>query len=336
MSEFISLDVANLMRIFGYTALSFVIAVAWTPLLSRLLYKYHAAKHIKKADSPVYNKLHQGKENTPVLGGLLIWVTTLVLTLVFNLSRSQTYLPLFALISFALLGAFDDYLNIRQVGPFKGMRGRHKFIWQLVIAILGAWWFYYKLGWNFIHIPGVGDFTIGLWYLPLFVFVIVGMSNAVNITDGLDGLAGGLSAIVLFVLGGIAFIEGHFGLAIFCGTLVGATLAFVWFNIFPARFFMGDTGSLALGATIGVVAMLTDTIVVLPVIAFIFVIETLSVIIQVTYRKITGGKKIFLSSPFHHHLEAKGWPEPKVVMRFWVLGSVMAFLGFFIALIGRG
>ncbi len=337
MQENIILDVSALTRIFELAFIAFIIAMIWTPFLIRLLFKWRIYKKIKRKGSPIFSKLHQKKENTPTMGGLLIWVTVFIVTLLLNLSRAQTYLPLFALVSFGLLGAFDDFLNVRAArGQWKGLRGRHKLLWQLVIAGLGAWWFYYKLGWNYLHIPGVGDFTIGLWYIPLFILVILACTNAVNITDGLDGLAGGLSVLVFLVLGGIAFVRGDFGIAAFCGTVIGAVLAFLWFNIYPARFFMGDTGSMALGATMGVIAMLTDTVIVLPLIAFVFMIETLSVILQVGYRKVTGGKKLFLSAPIHHHFEAKGWPEPKVVMRFWVLGAIMAIIGFVIALIGGG
>lgn len=221
------------------------------------------------------------------------------------------------------------------------MRGRHKLIWQLAIALVGAWWFYVKLGWGDplihagLHVPGLGDVFVGYWYVPIFVLVIVGMSNAVNITDGLDGLAAGLLGIVFGAYGLIALAQGSFGLAAFCGTIVGAILAFLWFNIYPARFFMGDTGSLALGATLGVIAMLTNTVFVLPVLALVFVAETLSVILQVGYRYATGGKKLFRSAPIHHHFEALGWPETKVTMRFWVIGAVAAIFGVVIALIGN-
>ena len=336
MEENIILNVSALMKVFELAFITFILAIALTPILSHFLYRFKIGKKIKKINSPIFSKLHEMKENTPTMGGLLIWISVLIITLIFNLSRSQTYLPLFALACFGVLGAFDDYLNVRGVGPWKGMRGRHKILWQLAIALIGAWWFYYKLGWNYLHIPGIGDFVIGWWYIPLFVFVILASTNAVNITDGLDGLAGGLASIVFLIFGGIAFVRGDFGLAAFCGTLFGATLAFLWFNIYPARFFMGDTGSMALGGVMGVIAMLTDTALVLPIIAFVFAMETMSVILQVSYKKVTGGKKIFLSAPLHHHFEAKGWPEPKVVMRFWFLGAVMAIIGFVIALIGRG
>lgn len=336
MEEQILLDVSSLMKIFELVFISFILAMSWTLFLTRILFKWQIYKKVKRKGSPIFSRLHSHKENTPTMGGLLIWVTVLIITLLLNLSRAQTYLPLFTIVCFGILGAFDDVFNVKRAGALKGLRARHKLLWQLAIAVLGAWWFYYKLGWNYLHIPGMGDLTIGFWYIPLFVLVIIACTNAVNITDGLDGLAGGLSVMVFLALGGIAFVRGDFGIAAFCGTLIGAILAFLWFNIYPARFIMGDTGSMALGATMGVIAMLTDTVVILPIIAFIFVIETMSVILQVGYRKISGGKKIFLSAPIHHHFEAEGWPEPKVVMRFWVLGAVMAIIGFVIALIGRG
>jgi len=230
----------------------------------------------------------------------------------------------------------DDLLNIKGIGPEGGgLRARHKLIWLIMIAALGAWWFYYKLDWNIIHIPGWGDLQIGLWYIPLFIFVIVACANAVNITDGLDGLAGGLLALAFLAFGGIAFVEGKIGLAGFCGSISGALLAFLWFNIYPARFFMGDTGSLALGATLGVVAMLTNSVLALPIIALVFVVETLSVILQVFWRKVFK-RKLFLSAPLHHHFQAMGWPETKVTMRFWIIGAVMAVFGFVVAIIGRG
>jgi len=177
---------------------------------------------------------------------------------------------------------------------------------------------------------------IGWLYIPLFLFVIIASANAANITDGLDGLAGGLLTISFGAFSIIAFIQGQIGLAAFCLTIVGSLLAFTWFNIYPARFFMGDTGSLALGATLGVVAMLTNSVLVLPIIGFIFVIETLSVIIQLISKKLRKGKKIFLCTPIHHHFEAIGWPETKVTMRFWVIGVVMAAIGLVLGLIGMG
>jgi phospho-N-acetylmuramoyl-pentapeptide-transferase len=324
----------SLIRIFLLTFISFAIAILWTPFLTDFLYRHKLGKKIRKEKAPIYNALHKEKENVPTMGGLLIWVTTAVVTLLFNLSREATWLPLFTLVVTGILGAFDDLTNIWGKG---GIRARHKLFWQILIAGLGAFWFYSKLEWGNkgIHIPAVGDFTIGVWYIPLFILVIISTMNAVNITDGLDGLAGGLLGLSFFAYGIIALSQGQIGIAAFCGTIIGALLAFLWFNIYPARFFMGDTGSMALGATLGVIAMLTNSVVVLPIIGFVFVAETLSVILQVFWRNVFK-RKLFLSAPLHHHLEAKGWLEPKVTMRLWVLGAVFAAIGLVIGLIGRG
>jgi phospho-N-acetylmuramoyl-pentapeptide-transferase len=336
--EIVSLNIPALSRIFLLAFFSFILAFAWTPILTSILYKYRLGKKIRdRKDTPVYAKLHQKKAGIPTMGGLLVWITVMIITLLFNLTRSQTWLPLFALVTTGVLGAIDDLLNIRGIGPAGGgLKARHKLVWLLMIAALGAWWFYYKLEINSIHVPGVGDFTIGLWFIPLFILVIVSTANAVNITDGLDGLAGGLLAMSYLSFGVIAFVQQQYGIAAFCGSIVGALLAFLWFNIYPARFIMGDTGALALGATLGVIAMLTNSVVILPIVGFVFVMETLSVIIQRIYKRFTGGKKIFLSSPIHHHFEAIGWPETKVTMRFWIIGAVAAIVGLVIGLIGRG
>lgn len=338
--ETIAIDIRALQKIFWMTIASFSLAMLFTPILTDILYRYKLGKKIRQGTTPIFSRLHKGKENVPTMGGVLIWVTVLILTLLFNNSRGQTWLPMFTLFTAAILGLADDLYNIFRIGPNGGgLRGRHKLVWQLIIALIGAWWFYFKLEWGTkygIHIPAVGDFTIGLWYIPLFVLVIVGMSNAVNITDGLDGLAGGLLALAYSAYGIIAFVNGSYGLAGFCAAIVGALLAFLWFNIYPARFIMGDTGALALGATLGVLAMLTNTFVVLIIIAAVFLAEIISVVLQISYRRLTHGKKIFLSAPLHHHLEALGWPETKVTMRFWVIGGVCAVVGIVVALLGRG
>jgi phospho-N-acetylmuramoyl-pentapeptide-transferase len=202
-----------------------------------------------------------------------------------------------------------------------------------MVAGFGAWWFYYKLEWDLISVPFLGNFYIGLWYIPVFIFVIVATTFSTNETDGLDGLASGVLMIAFISLGVIAFIQGRMDLAAFCGAIIGALLAFLWYNIYPAMFFMGDTGSMGLGVTLGIIAMLTNTALLLPFIAFILVIESLSVILQVSSKKILG-RKIFLSTPLHHHFEAKGWHESKVTMRFWILAGVMASIGLIIYLLG--
>ncbi len=338
--EILAVNIVALRKIFWLAFGAFALAMLWTPLLTDLLYRYKLGKKIREGTTPIFSRLHKGKENIPTMGGVLIWSSAILLSLLFNNTRGQTWLPLFTLGAAAMLGLVDDLLNVQRIGPHGGgIRERHKLVWQIAIAAVGAWWFYTKLGWGTqfgIHIPTMGDVMIGWWYIPLFIFVIVGMSNAVNITDGLDGLAAGLLATAYTAYTVICFAQGSYSLAAFCATIVGGLLAFLWFNIHPARFFMGDTGSLALGATLGVIAMLTNTVFVLPIIALPFVVETLSVILQVGYRKATGGKKVFLSAPLHHHFEAIGWPETKVTMRFWVVGTVCAMIGIIIALLGRG
>jgi len=339
--ETIQLYLPNIAKIFWLTALSFIIAIIWTPLFTDFLYRNRLGKRIRKTGfdeerAPIFYRLHKDKANTPTMGGLLIWLTAAVITVLFNFSRAGTWLPLFALVATGVIGAIDDIANIRGSGPQGiGLRFRFKFLIYLSIAAVGAWWFFSKLGWDVFHVPGVGDFFLGFWYIPLFILVIVFMAFAVNETDGLDGLAGGTLAISFAAYGMIALVQGKVALAAFCGTVVGAILAFLWFNIYPARFFMGDTGSMSLGMTLGVIAFLTNSVAVLPIIGFIFVVEALSVIIQIISKKLFK-RKVFLSSPIHHHLEAIGWPETKVTMRFWVISAVMASIGLMIALIGRG
>jgi len=251
------------------------------------------------------------------------------------LTRSQTLLPLGALVISALVGLVDDFLNVKKIGPVGGgLRMRHRLILFTLIAAVGAWWFYFKLGWDVIHIPFLGNFQIGLWYIPIFMFVIVATSFSVNETDGLDGLAGGVLLTSFGAFGVIAFTQGRYDLAAFCGVIIGALSAFLWFNIYPARFFMGDTGAMSLGVTLGIIAMLTNQALLLPIIGFVFAVESLSVILQVSSFKLRG-KKLFKITPIHHHFEAIGWPEPKIVMRFWIIAGMTAVIGLVIALLDK-
>jgi phospho-N-acetylmuramoyl-pentapeptide-transferase len=340
-------------RILFLTTVSFLLAILWTPLLTHFLYKYKLGKQIRdEKKTPIFARLHQGKRGTPTMGGLLIWLTTAFLILLIFylakftgwqffkslnfLSRGQTLLPLGVLIAAGIVGFFDDLLNVRGIGRANGggFQMRHRFALYLLIAIIGALWFYFKLNWDQIHVPFLGDFSIGFWYVPLFIFIIVATAFSVNEIDGLDGLAGGTLLIVFASYGVISFIQGRYDLATFCGVIIGALIAFLWFNIYPARFFMGDTGAMSLGVVVGILAMLTNTVFLLPIIGFLFVVESLSVIIQVISKKIFH-RKVFLSSPIHHHLEAIGWPEPKIVMRFWLVGGVCAAIGLMIFLIER-
>jgi len=339
---------SDLVKIFLITSAAFLLAMLLTPFWTQFLYKNKIGKKIRetgfdeKKKAPIFYNLHKGKANTPTMGGIIIWVAVAIIIVFFDLSRSETWLPLFALVSAGIIGAIDDLLNVRGIGPNGGgLRFRWKLLIYLILAIIGAWWFYSKLNWSVIHIPGGNYFglpyniEVGLWYIPIFIAAFVGTAFAANETDGLDGLVGGvmLSSFVAYSI--IALSQGKIELAAFCGAICGAILAFLWFNIYPARFFMGDTGAFALGATLAVVALLTNSVVVLPIIGIVLVIEAISVIIQITSRKLFG-KKIFLSAPLHHHLEATGWPETKVTMRFWVISAVFAIIGVVIALIGRG
>lgn len=338
------LSINDLSFVFWLTGLSFVLAIAATPFLTDLLYANKVWKKARDTSitgekAPVFAKLHAEKHrrHVPTMAGVLIWGIVAVVTLIFNLDRAGTWLPLAMMVAAGLLGLLDDYVNITWTdrGGIKGIRSSVKFFAQILIAGIGAWWFYSKLGFDILHVPGIGDYSLGVWYVPLFILVIVASINAVNITDGLDGLAGGLLAIVFTAYAVIALTQGNVALAAFCGTMVGAVLAYTWFNIYPARFFMGDTGSLATGATLGAVAMLTNTALPLIVIGGVFVIETLSSIVQIASKKLFG-RKVFISAPLHHHFEALGWPETKVTMRFWVIGAVCAVIGLVIALFGRG
>lgn len=343
-----------IIKIFLLTTLTFIFTIIWTPLLTYFLYKYKLGKQIRSSErTPVFSALHQKKSGTPVMGGILVWGTTLIFSLLFFylaklfseynfivelnfLTRSQTLLPLGALVASALIGLLDDIYNIKQKGKYGvGFDIGLQVVLYMCIAIVAAWWFYFKLDWDLIRIPFVGNFQIGWWYIPLFIFIIIATSFSVNETDGLDGLAGGTLLASFAAFGAIAFSQGRYDLATFCGVIIGALLAFLWFNIYPARFFMGATGSMSLGVTLGIIAMLTNSVLLLPIIGFIFVVESLSVIVQVVSKKIWK-KKIFHSTPIHHHFEAIGWPEPKIVMRFWVIAAMMAVIGLIISLLDKG
>ncbi|MEZ4087508.1 MAG: phospho-N-acetylmuramoyl-pentapeptide-transferase [Candidatus Gracilibacteria bacterium] len=343
-------NLRHLALIFGSQISAFVLAIILAPTVIRLLHKYKCSKQIREIASTgesasIFQSLHGKKKGIPTMGGILIWGTVLIICVASYIpanlgftnssliEREETYLPIFTLITTALLGAVDDYFNIRGLGKSKGLNIKPKFFWLTLFAAAGALWFYFRLGYDQIHLPGIGDFFIDWWYIPLFVLVITSTANAVNITDGLDGLAGGLLITAFGAFAIIAFAQGLFILAAFCAVIVGALIGFIWFNIFPAHFIMGDTGAISLGATLGVIAMMTDSVAVLPLIGFVFVIETLSVIIQITSKKLFG-KKVFLIAPIHHHFEKKGWSEPNIVMRFWIIGAFTASLGLILGLLG--
>jgi len=322
--------------------LTFLGSILVTPILTHFQFKFKLWKKPQEESSmtgektPIYTALHKGKHGKlPTLAGLMILIPVLIVNILFNLDRAETWLPLFTLFSAGILGAINDLFNVFGKSKIRGLKSSEKLLLQIIISGIGAWWFYFKLGWHRIHIPAFGDLDIGMLYIPFFMLVLISTSNAVNITDGLDGLAGGLLSMSFASFGAIAFFKGMENLAAFSTSLTGATLAYTWFNIFPARFLMGDSGSLSLGMTLGVIAMLTDSALILPITGGVFVFETLSVVLQLFWKKFFK-RKLILSSPIHYHFQAVGWPETKVTMRFWVLGAVFAACGLILGLLGGG
>jgi len=347
----------NIIKILFLCAFSSFLAVSWTPFLTHFLYKYKLwkkearKKSIDGKAAPILYKLHKKREvGVPRLGGLLIWVTVIFVIFFFAilsnffdgfwfqklnfLSRGQTWLPLAILAAASLLGLCDDLLQVFGKGKYigGGMKFSRRLFIMIIIAAVGSWWFYYKLGWATLFIPLIGDINIGFFYIPLFIITTLGCW-AGGVIDGIDGLSGGTFAMIFLAFSIIAFSQAQIDLAAFCAVLTGTILAFLWFNAPPARFYMGESGMMGLTATLAAVAFLTDSVVVLPIIAGLLVIEAGSVILQLLSKKFLH-RKIFLSSPIHHHLEAKGWSQPKITMRFWILGMIMAIIGVLIRLLG--
>ncbi len=338
-----------LVAIAGYALFAFGIVLLLTPWFVSFLRKNKVGKQLRVEtidgrEPTIFREYHQNKFGTPTMGGILIW-GSIFLTIFFSrllsflglvdhslLQRGEVYVPLFFLLTLGILGGVDDYLNIKGIGKKAGMNALPKLATLLLIAGLGAVWFYFKLDYTSVYLPFYGPLNIGAWSIPFFMIVIIGTANAVNFTDGLDGLAGGLLVIAFGAFGALAYVEGLYILCAFCAVCVGAIAAFLWHNVPPAIFFMGDTGALALGGTLGVIAMMIHREFVLPLIGFVFLIEILSVVIQLTSKRLRGGKKIFRSAPIHHHFEALGWGESKVTMRLWIVGAFFALLGVIVGL----
>lgn len=346
----------SVIKVLTMGMLGFLLAFLSTPFLTHFLYKHKLwrkevrTKALDGLGVPVFQKFHsEGETKVPRLGGLLIWIPTCIIAFLFYalgktdififqklnfLSRSQTWLPLFALVSASLLGLVDDVLQVSGRGKYIG--GGLSLKWRLAVVVLiglaGGWWFYERLGWSSIHIPGNGDITIGWLYIPFFVLVMLATYSG-GVIDGLDGLAGGAFGTIFGAFAIIALLNNQIDLAAFSSVIAGALLAFLWFNIPPARFYLTETGILGLTVTLTVVAFLTNSVLVLPIIGFLLVIESASVTAQLLSKKFLK-KKILLASPIHYHFEAKGWPHYKVTMRFWVIGVVAAIVGVAIRLLG--
>lgn len=338
----ITIKTNTIIHMLALSALSFAISMLITPIYTTLAYrrqwwKRQRADAWSGGEATVYKHLHaeKHKRNIPTMAGIIFILSVALVTLFTNLDRSQTWLPLAGMIGAGTIGLLDDIINIRGSNTsLAGMRAKLKFLLHSLVALAGGWWFFAKLDVSSVSLPWLGELEIGILVIALFWFVVVATANAVNITDGLDGLAGGLLVSSFASYAVICVLQEQYALAGFCLSVVGALLSYTWFNIYPARFFMGDAGAFALGTALGIIAMQTDTIYILPVIGVVYVAETGSVIINRLSKKLRNGKKVFKSSPIHHHFEASGWPETKVTMRFWILGQVAGVLGLILYLVG--
>ncbi len=360
----------DVIKVLTLGSFGFIAAFLITPALSNLLYKHKLWKKkvrdkgLDGKDIPIFKKFHSENEvNVPRLGGLLIWTTTLFLAFFFFflskvtdiwwinklnfLSREQTWLPLFALVVASIIGVVDDLLQVieapknniiqslwkklnKYIGG--GLSLKYRLLLMGMIGLIGGLWFYFRLEQSMIHVPGFGSVFIGIWYIPLFIIVMMATYSG-GVIDGLDGLAGGVFASIFGAFTVIALAQNQFDLAAFSAVIMGTILAFLWFNIPPARFYMGETGIIGLCAALTVIAFLTNSVLVLPIIAFLLVLESGSVIIQVLSKKIFK-RKVFIAAPIHHHFEAMQWPHYKVTMRFWIIGIITAIIGVTIKLLG--
>lgn len=351
--------IIDVFKVFVPATVAFFIGIFLAPLLTHYLYKYKMWKKKARTNglggggTPIFNNIHKEKEvGTPRMGGILIWVSALLTIIIFRLlsvifsnplaekldflSRSQTWLPIFTLFAGSMVGLVDDLLVIYGKGKYiaGGLKLSERIIMVLAIGAIGAWWFFIKLGISSILIPFYGEVSLGLLFIPLFMIMMLALFSG-GVIDGIDGLSGGIFAAIFSAYGGIAFFQNQIDLAAFCAVVAGGILAFLWFNIPPARFYMTETGILGLTTAITVVAFLTKAVVVLPIIALPLFVASGSVIIQVTSKKLRKGKKVFLVAPIHHHFEALGWPSYKVTMRFWIISIICAIIGMIIALAGK-
>jgi phospho-N-acetylmuramoyl-pentapeptide-transferase len=321
-------------------AATFLIALPFGSFLLKYL-KAHGVGEQIRIDGPVS---HQLKTGTPTMGGIAIVVPVAVMTAVFNLvDHESMLLPLGTTLAYALIGAVDDWVGLRRsrraaagkpTSGKGGLSARHKLAWQIAIAVGAACVLHFIFRLESLALPSIPTkISLGIWYLPCAVFVIVAITNAVNLTDGLDGLAGNTSGVAFVAFGVIALLQGQLYLVAFCFTMTGAIMAFLWYNAFPAQLFMGDTGSLAIGGTLGVVAMMTGQWLLLPIVGIVFVAVVSSSLLQVWYFKLTGGKRLFKMAPLHHHFELVGWSEVHIVQRFWLISVLAAMLGIALALL---
>ena len=344
-------------KIFIPAIVAFVVGMAITPFVSHYLYKWQLWKKssVKKTtdgrEATLSSKIHNDEERkTPRMGGIIVWASVLITTLLMALaarvlplhyvvrlsflSRSQTWLPLFTLITGSLVGLVDDALVVAGKGTFVGggLSLSKRLAVVFLLAVIGALWFYFKLGTTGIHIPFDGTLNLGFLFIPFFILTMLAVYSG-GIIDGVDGLAGGVFIIIYSAYAVIAYSQGQVDLAAFLMVVAGSLLVFLWFNIPPARFFLSETGTMGLTTTLTVVAFLTGQVLILPIIALPLLVTTASAIIQIASKKLRHGKKVFLVAPLHNHFIAKGWPKPKVTMRYWIFAALCGVIGIVIALI---
>jgi len=348
----------NLVKISIPTAFAFFLALLLTPIATHFFYKYKMWKKYSRSmdtTATAFHKIHNEQEElkTPRVGGIIIWFSALLTTFIFYLvsilfpsigtekmnflSRNQTLIPFFTLLLGSLIGFWDDLIQIYGVGKFarddKSWRKWKAFLVTLISLLIGLW-FFYKLGMTSFHIPFGGEIYLGILIVPFFMIVALATFSG-GVIDGLDGLSGGVLASIFAAYSVIAFANNQIDLAAFSGVVTGAILAFLWFNIPPARFYMGETGIMGLTITLATTAFLTDSVFVLPIVALPLVITSLSVILQTLSKKLRQGKRLFRLAPIHHHFEAIGWPSYKVTMRFWIFSIIFAIIGVILAIISR-
>ena len=348
----------NVIKVFAPTTVAFFIGIAITPIVAHYLYKHKMWKKKSVAvatdgrNASISQSLHRDEEKrVPRMGGVVVWGSVFITVFIFwiisfflsgnvagkfdFLSRNQTWLPLFAMAVGAIIGLVDDYFSV--VGKFDhlagGLSSGKRLLVVAFIGIVGGWWFFFKLGVSHFYIPFWGYLDIGIFFIPFFILVLLGI-YAGGVIDGIDGLAGGVLASAFSAYGVIAFMQQQIDIAALSFSIVGALLAFLWFNIPPARFYLSETGTMALTMALGIIAFLTKQVAVLPVIAFPLILAAGSSALQLLSKKVRNGKKIFLVAPIHHHFEAIGWPSYKVVMRFWVISIIFAFIGVILTLVG--
>ncbi|OGI76422.1 hypothetical protein A3C67_02200 [Candidatus Nomurabacteria bacterium RIFCSPHIGHO2_02_FULL_42_19] len=348
----------NLLKISIPTALAFFLGLLITPIVTHFFYKYKMWKkygrngHVAAED---FHRIHNDNEelNTPRVGGIIIWASVLLTTLLFYLvsiflpsesnekmnflSRNQTLIPFFTLLIGSLIGLWDDLIQIYGHGRFardySSWRKWKVFLVAFISLLIGSW-FFYKLDMTSVHIPFGGEIYLGALIVPFFMLVALAVFSG-GVIDGLDGLSGGVFASIFAAYAVIAYSYNQIDIAALCGVISGATLAFLWFNIPPARFYMGETGIMGLTITLATVAFLTDSTLVLPVVAMPLVLTSGSVILQTLSKRWRGGKRLFKLAPLHHHFEAIGWPSYKVTMRFWILSVMFAIIGIILAVMSR-